>query len=148
MADKSAAGQRKRQRRIAADKPKGKPRGKPFEPGNAHAFKPGESGNPAGFNGAKTLSAAYRKLLALQPKADIAQRLYEALGYLPLTTAEAIAMSQIAGATRGKVDAAKEIRQATEGDTLNVKDMTDDELIDRLKQIADAAQSSGDTADH
>jgi hypothetical protein len=36
-----------------------KPRGRPFEPGNTHAWKPGQSGNPSGLPKNRIETAAY-----------------------------------------------------------------------------------------
>ena len=54
-----------------ADKQRGSSaRGKPFEPGNPHAWKPGESGNPAGRPKSITLSEALRRELAKEAPAE------------------------------------------------------------------------------
>ena len=56
-----------RRPRVSAKKPApahagssaAKPRGRPFEPGNTHAWKPGQSGNPSGLPKNRIETAAY-----------------------------------------------------------------------------------------
>lgn len=115
-------------------KRRGKPRGKPFEKGNAFAYKPGVSGNPGGRP--KLLSDAYRRRLA---------EVNEKTG---LTYAETIAIAQVKNAAKGEVQAAKEIRAATEGTWIKT---WKDEIIDLLKSGAITAEQAreelGDDAD-
>lgn len=105
-------------------KKKGKPRGKgkPFEPGNLYRFPKGVSGNPGGRP--KLLSEAYRAWLAL---------IDEKTG---LTHAELVAQSQGQRAIIAyDTTAAKELRQATEGDLIrDLSKMTDQELDDFIAQ--------------
>src|SRR5688572_1222656 len=49
---------------LRNDGVKKKARGKPFAKGNEFAFKPGQSGNPAGRPKVRTLSDTYRTCLA------------------------------------------------------------------------------------
>lgn len=101
-----------------------------------HQFKPGQSGNPGGRP--KGLSAAYKlRLDEVEPKTG-------------KTYAELIAIAVTAEAMKGKIEAAKELRQATEGDTLNLptrpksaEELTDDELA---AIAAGDASGSGDGA--
>lgn len=86
---------------------KGKPRGKPFEKGHKWRWPKGVSGNPGGLP--KGVSDAYRAWLELPYEKD-----------QTMTNAQALAVAQGYQAHQGDVQAAKEIRQATEGDTQNV----------------------------
>lgn len=92
-----------------------------FKPGNEYAAKPGEVRNPEGRNGATKLSAGYTKILAMQPPEAMRAKMAAQLGYEPQTWAELIAMSQLLEGAKGEVQAAREIRQATEGDTLKAE---------------------------
>lgn len=122
---------------------KGKPRGKPFAKGNEYAAKPGEVRNPEGKNGATTLSSGYKKVLEMQPPGEMRAKMKAQLGYEPQTWAELIALSQVLQGAKGEVPAAREIRQATEGDTLNVSKMSDDEILEGLRSIAARLDDSG-----
>lgn len=100
---------------------KKKPRGKPFEQGNPYAFKKGDewTGNPGGRP--KSVSGAYKAWL---------EQVDEATG---LTHAQLVAQAQGAKAiTQADTNAAKELRQATEGDTFKFSTWQN-ELIDALK---------------
>lgn len=97
-------------------KPRGK--GKPFEKGNPWRFEPGQSGNPTGRP--KTLGDAYKRVLDLPVPGDPEGRTFAQLG------AEAIAYSMLSGF----VPAAKEIRQAVEGDKVVT---WQDEIIELIK---------------
>ncbi len=88
-------------------KPKRKPRGKAFEPGNPWRWPKGVSGNPSGRPA--TVSGAYKAWLELPYDKDPT-----------MTNAQAMAVAQGFAAHQGDVQAAKEIRQATEGDTQHV----------------------------
>jgi Ni/Co efflux regulator RcnB len=82
-----------------------KKRGKPFEKGNANAWKRGQSGNPAGRPKSITLSEAYRLQLAQPVPKDPEGRTY----------AEVIARLVCNEAVNGNVAAAREIADRTEG---------------------------------
>ncbi len=87
---------------------KKKPRGKAFEKGNEHRFLPGQSGNPDGRP--KLLTGAYTAMLAeVDPETGMTKaEMIASAGY-------ARSMSLLPGGTA----AAREIRQATEGDTIH-----------------------------
>lgn len=96
---------------------KGKPRGKSFAKGNEHAFKPGQSGNPKGrppitgheraiTHSSKKISEAYA--IYLEQRCGLE-------GYEHLTWGEAIAHGMMRVAVGGDVQAAKELRESTEG---------------------------------
>lgn len=79
---------------------------KPFQ------WKPGQSGNPGG-RVKNPLSNAYRlRLEEIEPKTG-------------KTYAQLIAIAVASEAMKGKIEAAKELRQATEGDTLHQEINTD-----------------------
>lgn len=99
---------------AGADKQRQKSRkargpGRPFEKGNAYAWRPGESGNYAGRPKRITLSEAYRNALAQIDESDPEKR----------TFAEVIAARQVrvaAGSTsEPSTNAAREICDRTEG---------------------------------
>lgn len=94
-----------KQRRNSGERAEG---GK-FAPGNSLAWKPGESGNPAGRPKSITLSEALRRELAKDAPATEGA---EATGD---TYAERIAAVLCAEAARGNVRAATEIADRTEG---------------------------------
>lgn len=73
------------------------------------AFQPGQSGNPAGRRPSITLSAAYKQKLASVCEQDPHGR----------TWAEVIAEGMIVAAAQGKTAPAKELRETTEGSTVN-----------------------------
>ncbi len=105
---------------------KKKPRGKAFEKGNKHRFPPGQSGNPDGRP--KLLTGAYTAMLAeVDPKTGLnrAQQLAEA-GYVRALSIES-----------GGTAAAREIRQATEGDTINHKFDVSQLSDEQLRRLAD-----------
>lgn len=79
-----------------------------FKPGNQWAWRPGQSGNPDGRPKSKTLSEAYREILAAQMPGDADGRSF----------AEVIAERMVRLVLAGQVQAAVEIRKATEGDKL------------------------------
>lgn len=79
-----------------------------FAPGNSHAFRPGESGNPAGRPKSITLSEALRRELAKDAPAEEGKPAGE-------TYAERIAAMLCAEAAKGNVRAATEIADRTEG---------------------------------
>ncbi len=103
----------------------------PLLPPVEHQFKPGVSGNPGGRP--RLLSDAYREYLAT-PDPDTGR-----------TRAQDIAVAQGVEALKGETGAAKELRQATEGDTLNLKNLTDaglDKLISELERISNVGASA------
>jgi hypothetical protein len=96
-----------------------------------HAFKPGQSGNPSGRPKVAHLSTAYKRKLAEECPFDKDGR----------TWAEVIAEGLCCAALNGKAIAAKEIRQATEGDllrtTIDWKSMLTDMGVDPEKVMAE-----------
>ena len=96
--------------------PKAKTRGGPgprrdtlFQPGNPHAFRKGESGNPGGRtkgSGENLVSEAYS--VRLTDKCVLP-------GLRNLTWAEAIALCMCTAAAHGDTGAAREIWQTKEG---------------------------------
>jgi hypothetical protein len=79
-------------------------RGRPFEKGHPHAWKPGESGNPAGRPKSMTFSEACRKLLA-EIEDEKEQK----------TVAEKLAEAAIGFAKLGSHQHLKEINDRVEG---------------------------------
>ena len=105
---------------ISAKK-KRKPRGKPLEPGNIWRWPKGVSGNPSGRPA--TVSGAYKAWLELPYDKDPS-----------MTNAQALAMAQGHAAQPGDVAAAREIRQATEGDkTTNTSTINVDDIVPLLQ---------------
>jgi len=92
---------------------------------------PGVSGNLAGGRGA-SVKAAYLRALGLPADGKNLDR----------TQADALAQAIINGALSGDVAAAREVRQATEGDALNVTERTFEVEFDRQIAIADIAPGS------
>jgi len=82
-----------------------KPRGKPFDNNNVHAFRKGQSGNPLGRPKSITLSEAYRAELAKLMPDDSQGR----------SCAEMIAAQMVKEAVTGAVACAKELADRTEG---------------------------------
>jgi len=115
-AAKNGNGKKKHVKPTFKTTQKKEPRGKPFEPGNRYGFKPGASGNPGGRP--KLISGAYKLWL---------EQIDDETG---LTHAQLVAQAQGQRAIIAyDTTAAKELRQATEGDTLKVfAEMSDDEL--------------------
>ena len=75
---------------------------------NLHPFKPGQSGNPGGPAKKTPYTEAYRKMAELIGVAD--------LNILPTDTiAECVAKIMAREALKGKVNAAKEIADRTDG---------------------------------
>ena len=115
---------------------KGKPRGKP-NPQNLTPWPPGVSGNPAG-RPPDLLSVAYRGWLKRKPRAAAIKALGLALGDdIPVTNAEAAAEAIGMAGISGDVGAAKEIRQATEGDKVRIE--TNEALKKLAEELGDAA---------
>lgn len=92
-----------------------------FKPGNIYAWPKGFTPNPGGRP--KKLSDAYREWLELPSKENP-----------DITNAQAIAARQGHEAAQGDVTAAKEIRQATEGERSITIDVT--KLNDRQLELA------------
>jgi hypothetical protein len=84
-------------------KRKAAPRGQSFKPGNPWRIKPGEVRNATGRP--KLLGDAYREWLAHGDEFGV-------------TNAAKVAIAVGALATKGDIQSAKELRQATEGDRL------------------------------
>lgn len=91
-----------RQRNSSA---KRKPRGRPFPKGNPWAWKPGQSGNPAGRTSLVRIGEAYSKILGIPIPDDPMDRTY----------AEAIAQKVAELALKGNLFAVEEIADRTEG---------------------------------
>jgi hypothetical protein len=124
-------------------------RGKPFEKGNPHAWKPGQSGNPTGRPKSVTLSEACRKSLASPVPRDPQGRTY----------AEVIADKMVAAAARGSINAAKELADRTEGRPRQALDvdlsamdwramaqafgLSFDDVIDEAKRLIESATAAG-----
>ena len=78
----------------------------------ANAFKPGQSGNPAGAKkGSKHMSALYRKAMkykvdATDPRTGTSKR---------MTLAECMVLATIKEATKGNIAAVREITDRVEG---------------------------------
>jgi hypothetical protein len=99
-----------------------------FAPGNPWAIPKGQTRNPGGRP--KMLSGAYREWLAHEDEQGI-------------TNAAKLADAQGRLAFEGNTGAAREIRQATEGDVFRFAGMDNDELLTYIAQQLDAA-GSGD----
>jgi Family of unknown function (DUF5681) len=110
-------------------KPKPNRRGGPgarrdtlFQPGNRHAWKKGQSGNPSGRakgTGTKLIGEAYT--IRLKDSCMLP-------GLEDLTWAEAIALGMCMAAAKGETSAAREVRETTEGripQTLNLEGAID-----------------------
>ena len=98
---------------------------------NLKPFKPGVSGNPSGKRkGEASVKAAYLRALGLPSKG------------LNRTQADELARAILNAALTGDVAAAREIRQATEGDALNVTDRTFEVEFERQTAIADLTSGS------
>jgi len=91
----------------------------PPPPPKEYQFKPGESGNPGGRP--KLLSDAYRAQLAKPMPGDAEGRTY----------AEVIAWGMALAASKDNVPAAREMRQATEGERIRT---WRDDVIDLLRK--------------
>jgi hypothetical protein len=113
-----------KQRGNNAKKATSRPTGKPFAKGNPYAFKPGQSGNPAGRPKSRTLSEAYRALLS-QPLPDDPTR----------TLADVVAAAMVQNAIAGDVAAAKELADRTEGKARQSIALSVD---DRMKSVIES----------
>lgn len=82
-------------------------RGRPFEPGNPWRFPSGQSGNPGGR---KRLIEAHQESLAAID--DLTGK----------TVAQLVSEKMCELAIAGDIAAARELRQATEGDTVHTPD--------------------------
>jgi hypothetical protein len=105
-----------KQRGNSAKKAKNRPTGKPFGKGNPHAFKPGQSGNPAGRPKSRTLSEAYRAWLSQPSEKDPAR-----------TNADALAEVVGRAALKGDLFAVREITDRVEGRPRQAIDLSIDE---------------------
>lgn len=88
---------------------------------NPYSFKPGQSGNPAGRPRTALLSTAYKRWLGSE---CCDRELIQAIGLDVRSTwlwADVVACGMIHAAVGGKTTAAKEMREATEGNMLSVK---------------------------
>jgi hypothetical protein len=105
----------------AVPKPKGKPRGKAFEKGNAYAWAPGQSGNPNGTPGPK-ISTRLKEVLAMPVPADAKQALADLIA-AGATFDQIIAFVAGLKASQGDLAAMAFISDRTEGaldQTINV----------------------------
>jgi len=93
-----------------------KKRRNPKDPPKEYQFKPGQSGNPGGRP--KLLSNAYREWLAEEDENGV-------------TNARKVAIGQGFSAASGDTPAAKEIRQATEGERTRT---WEDEIVELLRE--------------
>lgn len=110
---------------------KRKNKGRP-EPPKEYRWKPGQSGNPGGRPKRKVLSDAYRAQLEELVPGDKQGR----------TWAEFIAAKAILEAAKGKIPAAAEIADRTEGkprQAFEIKGSITDELADRVKRARERA---------
>lgn len=111
----------KRERAAISAKPKRKATGKTFEKGNVWRWPKGVSGNPSGRPA--TVSGAYKAWLELPYDKDHT-----------MTNAQALAVAQGHAAHTGDTQAAREIRQATEGDkTTNTSTINVDNVVPLLE---------------
>ena len=106
---------------LTAEKKRGKKRSMhPNSLANLRPYKKGKSGNPGGR--VDTASGAYKEWLYMVNEVDPQGR----------TNAQLMAAGQGLAAIGGNTGAAREIRQATEGDTVNYKfdvsQLTDEQL--------------------
>jgi hypothetical protein len=102
---------------------KARGKGKPFPPGNPYRFPPGKSPNPGGKpREFKLLSEAYAQLMRETCPLDTEKR----------TWGEVVAEGMLKAARTGNPAAAKEIRQAIEGDKVKSLGWQDD-VIQALK---------------
>lgn len=121
----SAAPQRKR----SAKSTRRKPRGKPFAPGNAYAWKPGESGNPAGKQGPK-VSDLLREAMA-QTMPSNQRRALADLVAANATIGQIIGFAVALKAAKGNLEALEVIRDSTEGapeQSIHIFEATSDDL--------------------
>jgi hypothetical protein len=101
-----------------AKRVKKRPRGRSFEKGNKYRILPGETRNPGGRP--RLISESYVKRLAeIDPETEVSY-------------AELVARAQVEKALQGDTAAAREIRQATEGQDVNLNRLSDAELLDYI----------------
>lgn len=117
---------RKSSRTEISAKPKQKATGRPFPKGHKWRWPKGVSGNPGGRPA--TLSGAYKAWLELPYAKDSS-----------MTNAQAIAAAQGEWALYGDATAAREIRQATEGDLTNNTNTTTI-TVDSIVPLLEAAR--------
>lgn len=99
---------RKKQRPYGRSKVSGKPFSKGHSVGEATQFKPGDSGNPGGRPKKTPYTEAHRKIAEFIGLGE--------LNFLPTDTiAECVAKIMAREALKGKVNAAKEIADRTDG---------------------------------
>jgi uncharacterized protein DUF5681 len=112
-------------KKAPADKQRKNSGKKLFAKGNPYAFKPGQSGNPAGRPKSRPLSEAYRALLS-QPLKDDPTR----------TVADVVAAAMVQNAFAGDVAAAKELADRTEGKAKQGIDLTVGERVSGPLELA------------
>jgi hypothetical protein len=112
-------------KKAPADKQRKNSGKKLFAKGNPYAFKPGQSGNPAGRPKSRTLSEAYRELLR-QPLRDDPTR----------TVADVVAAAMVQNAFAGDVAAAKELADRTQGKAKQGIDLTVGERVSGPLELA------------
>lgn len=91
-------------------------------PQNLRPFRPGVSGNPGGRPRKRPISDRYERMADLEISDELVQILRLPTGLKVLlktlerpTLGDAVALAQLLGATKGKTEAAKEVREAIEG---------------------------------
>jgi hypothetical protein len=118
--------------------PRRKPRGKPFETGNAYRWRDGQSGNPAGTHG-PTLSTKLKEMLSQSVPPDAEQAVSDLIAE-GASFADMIAFIAGLNALNGDPNAAAFIRDSTEGapdQHILLTDLTADDLA-RAKAKAQA----------
>ena len=116
---------------VAINKKIGKKKPPPtngFKAGNQYRFPPGQSGNPSGRP--KLLSSAYKDMLGELVPDDVLTDEEKGKGII---YAELIARTQGQQAIEGSVQAAREIRSATEGERIRT---WRDDILDLIRSGA------------